>query len=180
MKSNIFAGELWTLNESEKSIVKDEIRKFRSLLKWGLIMLLFFGIVLPFLLFFFLDFATHPEEYYKENDLPVPEILSIQMTIVICLIMIGIIGGLIGAFVYKPLRNLRYDIKKNQKIRVPSTITKKQFVPISQSYFLYTYNKQVMTIEVDSQIFNSLEKGDTIYLFYTPKSAIYLGYTLKY
>lgn len=178
MKSSIFKGELWTLNDTEKRILQDEVQKFASLAKWGIVMLLVFGIVLPFILYFALDMAIKPEEYYREKDLPIPETLSIEMTIAISLIMIGIIGGLLWAFAIKPLRKLKFDIRENQKIRVPAAITKKQFVPINQSYFLHTYNHKVMTIEVDSQLFNSIEKGDTIYLFYTPRSAIYLGYTI--
>ncbi len=77
---------------------------------------------------------------------------------------------------YHNLRKVQLDIRKGTKTIERTYITRKQYMPSSNSYFFYLTSAVKLSIEVDEYDFRRLEKGDEVSIEYTTFSRIYLGY----
>lgn len=179
MNKNTFPGELWPLASQEKELIEQHIQKHKKLWKWFLLAILFFGVVLPFALHFLLDLAIKPESYYKERGLPTPAEFTLLSAIIVSSLVVLLLGVIALKTIYIPLVDYKKDLKRNRKMKITSQINRKQFVSINQTFYLHVYHQKPITIQVNAQDFQRVREGDEIYLFYTPLSALYLGYQFK-
>lgn len=176
MSSGPIIGDFWALNDIEKEIINEDIKKYQKLIKYALINLVIIGFVFPIALSWAINASIKSAEYYEENGLPEPNEFSTTLLITVIVFMSLFIGAIILFAFYMPLRNLQSDIHKGQKMLVPVKVIRKQYVSVNQSYFLHTFQKKSFSIEVNQQDYIQTNVGEDIYLFYTPKSGIYLGY----
>jgi hypothetical protein len=74
------------------------------------------------------------------------------------------------------LRKIQLDLKYRTKTIERSYITRKQYMPVNNSYFFYLSSAIKLSIEVDEYDYRRLDKGDEVSIEYTTFSKLYLGY----
>jgi hypothetical protein len=77
---------------------------------------------------------------------------------------------------YHNLRKVQLDLKHGTKTIERAFITRKQYMPVNNSYFFYLSSAIKLSIEVDELDYRRLEKGDEVSIEYTTFSQMYLGY----
>jgi hypothetical protein len=71
---------------------------------------------------------------------------------------------------------IREDIKHGTKTIEYTHITKKQYMPQTNSFYFYLDSPNKLSIEVKEYDYNSKEQGDELNIEYTTYSKQYLGY----
>lgn len=75
-------------------------------------------------------------------------------------------------FLYK----IQKDIRDGYKMVEQTKISRKQFMPHNNKYYLYLHSPTRLSIEVEEADFHAWQEGDEINIEYTPHSLQYLGY----
>ncbi len=79
--------------------------------------------------------------------------------------------------VYKNyLRQVQRDISTGTKTIERSRITRKQYMPHTNTYFFYIDSPNRLSIEVDVQDYQFMSIGDEVNIEYTSIAKMYLGY----
>lgn len=179
MNKTTLQGELWPLASQEKELINQHIQRHRKLWYGSLVAIFIFGVIVPFGLFFILDYAIKPESYYKERGLATPAEFSLLSAIIVSSLVVLLLFVISLKTVYIPLVNYKRDYKRNRKLKITAQITRKQYVSINQSFYLHISDHKTPSIEVNAHDYQRVQQGDDVYLFYTPLSALYLGYHFK-
>jgi hypothetical protein len=74
------------------------------------------------------------------------------------------------------IKRLRWDISRRSKTIETNKITKKLFVPTSNSFHFYLDSASRLSIEVNRDDYELLCEGDEVNLEYSTYSREYLGY----
>jgi|SRR5690606_31544344 len=74
------------------------------------------------------------------------------------------------------LYKVQQDIKQATKTVESVTITRKQYMPSTDSYYFYLASATKLSIEVSEEDFRRLDKGDEVHIAYSFYSKEYLGY----
>lgn len=77
---------------------------------------------------------------------------------------------------YHNLRKVQLDIKYGTKTIERVYIIRKQFMPLSNTYFFYLSSAVKLSIEVAEYDYRRLNHGDEVSIEYTTYSRLYLGY----
>jgi hypothetical protein len=77
---------------------------------------------------------------------------------------------------YHNLRKLQLDLKHQTKTIERAFITRKQYMPLNNSYFFYLSSAVKLSIEVEEYDYRRLDRGDEVSIEYTTFSKMYLGY----
>lgn len=77
---------------------------------------------------------------------------------------------------YNNLRKVQQDITNGTKTIERTFITRKQYMPLKNSYFFYLSSAVKLSIEVNEYDFRRLENGDELNIEYTTYAKLYLGY----
>ena len=77
---------------------------------------------------------------------------------------------------YHNLRKVQKDISSGTKTIERTYITRKQYIPSNNSFYLYLTSSIKLSIEVNELDFRRLENGDEVNIEYTTFSKLYLGY----
>ena len=75
------------------------------------------------------------------------------------------------------LYKVQQDIKQGIKLIETVHVTRKQYMPSNDTYYLYLSSAIKLSIEVSEEDYRRLEKGDKINIEYTGYSKQYLGYS---
>lgn len=74
------------------------------------------------------------------------------------------------------LYKVQQDIRHGTKMIETVTITRKQYMPSTDTYYFYLTSALKLSIEVNEEDFRKLDKGDEVNIAYTSYSKEYLGY----
>ncbi len=74
------------------------------------------------------------------------------------------------------LKKLIKDIREGYKTIERTLITRKQFMPSTQTYHLYLSSRQRLSIEISKEEFDKYEVGDEINIEYSCHSKVYFGH----
>lgn len=85
-------------------------------------------------------------------------------------------GSIVYVAYYNTLRRIRLDIKKGTKTIERVHITRKQYMPHNNSYYLYLDSPVKLSIEVSTDDYHQIGEGDELNIEYTTCSRFYLGY----
>lgn len=88
-----------------------------------------------------------------------------------------VFSGSIAYFIYRNnLNKIQRDIKKRSKTVEHTHITRKQFMPQTNTYYFYLDSPTKLSIEVSQQDYESMRQGDELNIEYTTHAKFYLGY----
>lgn len=73
---------------------------------------------------------------------------------------------------YARVRPLKADAQSGMKQKIPCIITRKQHMPLTNQYYVWTDNPHKPGYEVAEHIYNNCSEGDVIYLYRAPKSKL--------
>lgn len=90
------------------------------------------------------------------------------------LMMFSGMGVYAGYFNY--LRKVQRDISRGTKTIERSLITRKQYMPHTNTYFFYINSPHRLSIEVDEYDYHHMNLGDEVNIEYTTVAKMYLGY----
>lgn len=176
---NQFIGELVPFTNAEKKVVQKRIDELRKMLKISLGAIFLFTWLLPIFLRWIINQNIEPEDFYIKKGQPVPEKFELLHLIIVMAVLNIFALSITGALIVVPLRKFVYDFKKGMKIRFDLPVLRKQFMAINQTFFMHLYHNKPFIIEISGHDFSRISEGDKVSLFYTPKSAIYLGYHIN-
>lgn len=77
---------------------------------------------------------------------------------------------------YNTLRKVHLDIKYGTKTIEKTFVTRKQYMPTGNAYYVYLSSAVRLSIEVSEEYYRNLHAGDEINIEYTSYSNQYLGY----
>lgn len=174
-----FKGDFVLLSTKEKQIIQKRIQELKKMLRYSLIAILFFTWILPIFLRMIINANRKPDEFYIEKGQAIPEAFDLTHLIIV-IASLNIIALLVTIFlIIIPLHSFKKELKKGMKIMFRLPVLRKQFMAINQTYFMHLYYHKPFTIEISGQDFQNLNEGDEVILYYTPQSAIYLGYRIN-
>ncbi len=73
-------------------------------------------------------------------------------------------------FLFTRVLPFRHDIKSGIKEKIPYAVVKKQYFPLTNQYYLTLDDPEYLFHEIDEDIYNSVNKGDNVYLYKTINS----------
>lgn len=93
---------------------------------------------------------------------------------------VGFLMAFSGVAIYWSYRlhlyKVQQDIKHGTKIIESVHITRKQYMPSTNTYYFYLSSPVKLSIEVSEEDYRSLDKDDEVNIEYTSYSQQYLGY----
>ncbi|OSZ78949.1 hypothetical protein CAP35_12080 [Chitinophagaceae bacterium IBVUCB1] len=85
-------------------------------------------------------------------------------------------GSIVYVAYHNTLRRVRRDIKKGTKTIERVHITRKQYMPHNNTYYIYLTSPVKLSIEVSADDYRQMGEGDELNIEYTTYSKFYLGY----
>ena len=93
---------------------------------------------------------------------------------------VAILGSLAGAGTFISYRNNLYtiqrDLRKGTKTIERTTITRKRFMPQTNTCYFFLDSPTKLSIEVSQEYFDRLGAGDEVNIEYSTYGKAYLGY----
>lgn len=85
-----------------------------------------------------------------------------------------------GTVVYVSYRRTLYkvqeDLKHQTKTIEQTQITRKQYMPLNNTFYFYLNSPNKLSIEVKQDDYHTMDQGDELNIEYTTYSKLYLGY----
>ncbi len=152
------------LNKDELSFLRRKEEKERKQIYKIIKVFMVLCFICPFVVAWFRAIAG-----FENPFSPVSYFLGVLF--LACFSGVGIYWGY-----YHNLRKVQLDLKQGTKTIERAYITRKQYMPTSNSYFFYLSSAIKLSIEVDEFDYRRLDKGDEVNIEYTTYSQLYLGY----
>ncbi len=92
------------------------------------------------------------------------------------LFLMAFSGSIVYVAYYNTLRRVQRDIKKGTKTVERVHITRKQYMPHNNTYYIYLTSPVKLSIEVSVDDYRNMAEGDELNIEYTTYARFYLGY----
>lgn len=160
--------ELVPLSESETSFLKRVYEKRRRIMIRSCITFV------PIMMIISIKGAERRPWYdvkYKRKDVAyyMGRKNTYLMNLGVGLTLFSAIAVYINAVRINPLRK---DIAAGMKQKIPYTITRKQYFPLTDQYYIWTDKIDNPDHEVDEATYYNCSEGDIIYIYQTPLSKL--------